>query len=260
MERRTTSRLPLALAVVVLALGACSDDSEGSESEVTVPAVAPGESVVPTSVPTSTSVEEVFTTTVPISADGDAADPSPPPTQPAPAAGSAVTSETATSTAPSTSTAADTAGSITTTPGSDEPATTAPTGTSGSAEAPADDGFAIDAFPYDLVDRLGFDAIGCWVTRSDDARRPVFFSGFDGALIVVDGAPVTLGPSGGADGAAPRITAGTSFVGDGYTVTFSEVGEQRSTSIESSEQDVSVSVADPGGSVTRLDGLLGCGV
>lgn len=89
----------------------------------------------------------------------------------------------------------------------------------------------------------------------------MFFAGFDGGIVVIDGTTITLGnDTAGTDSVLPPIAAGLTFSENGYAATFAAVGEERSTSIESADQDVTLAVSTPDGRSTRIDGVLGCGV
>ena len=233
-------RLTAATTAIVLGLCACS--SSGGDA-TTAPSSTP---------PTETTLVSVASG--PDSTADTTASTSPP-----------VTSVETTSTSASTTTTTDAPATTTTAP----PPTTAPPESTTTAAPvpvtesapPAESGLVLEPFGADTVRSAGFEAIGCYL-RPGEAfdSGSLLFTGYDGALILVDGEAITMTPADGDPVVIDNVAAGTTYSGNGYSVTFTQVGPQRSTSIESADRDVTIEVAGSDGRTTGVQGVLGCGV
>ena len=113
------------------------------------------------------------------------------------------------------------------------------------------------------LDAAGVEAIGCWFSFSD-VDEPIFFSGFDGGVIKTGGDIIRLdrgsaAANGGLDDGDP-FEPGALFSNEGYSVSFTNLGEPVDTSIESRQWDVTMTVNSASGNYGPLDGVIWCGV
>ena len=243
---------PARLSAVTLAimLGPCacssSDDDATTEPSSTLPTVtstvadssAPDTSISTTANPTTAPVTSVETHHPPTT--------TPDSTMPATSAPAATTIST---TAPPPTTAAP------------ESTTTEDVAPVTESAPPSGTGLVLGSFGADTVRNAGFEAIGCYLRPGEDFDSgSILFTGYDGALIQVDGQAITMRPAEGDPVVIDNVAAGTTYSGNGYSVTFTQVGPERSTSIESADRDVTIEVAGPDGASTSTAGVLGCGV
>lgn len=111
----------------------------------------------------------------------------------------------------------------------------------------------------EALEEAQVEAIGCWFAPNG-ADEPIFFSGFDGGFIQVDGAIVRLDRDDDALDAEGFFQPGSLFSNEGYEVVFSNLGEPVETSIESQQWDVTMTATSASGAYGPFDGVIWCGV
>ncbi len=116
---------------------------------------------------------------------------------------------------------------------------------------------SIDSFTARDVTAAKYEAIGCWLRRKG-AEESVFFTGYDGGFMVIDGKSVLLDKKPGT--AASVIDIADSYANADFTVRLDDIGEPTQTSIESTERSATLNVVASNGETTSIEGVLGCGV
>ncbi len=117
----------------------------------------------------------------------------------------------------------------------------------------------LEEVTWEALEEAQVEAIGCWFSPNG-ADEPIFFSGFDGGFIQVDGVIVPLDGDDDALDAAGFFQPGTLFSNEGYEVVLSNLGEPVETSIESTQWNVTMSVNSASGTYGPRDGVIWCGV
>lgn len=117
----------------------------------------------------------------------------------------------------------------------------------------------LEEVTWEALEEAQVEAIGCWFSPNG-ADEPIFFSGFDGGFIQVDGVIVPLDGVDDALDAAGFFQPGTLFSNEGYEVVLSNLGEPVETSIESTQWDVTMTVTSASGTYGPVDGVIWCGV
>lgn len=116
---------------------------------------------------------------------------------------------------------------------------------------------SIDSFTTKEVQAAKYEAIGCWL-RKKGADESIFFTGYDGGFMVIDGEPVLLDKKPGTVDSV--IDIADSYSNADYTVRLVDIGEPTPTSIESTDRDATLKVVASSGETTSIEGVLGCGV
>lgn len=124
----------------------------------------------------------------------------------------------------------------------------------------ADDvSLGLEQVTSEALEEVQVEAIGCWFAPNG-ADEPVFFSGFDGGFIQVEGAVVRLDRDDNALDADGFFQPGSLFSNEGYEVVLSNLGVPVETSIESQRWDVTMTATSASGTYGPFDGVIWCGV
>ena len=145
-------------------------------------------------------------------------------------------------------------------PAATSPSTTETTSTTegepSSGVEEATEAIAWGPFTRQDVFDAGWEGIGCWMHPDADLGPEVlFFMGWDGGFVMIDGTPVEMANTEGQSFG----TTDDVFAGVGYRAEFVEVGDPTPSSIESTVQDVVLRITADDGRSTDLSGVLWCG-